>query len=107
MLEEPEIHLHPTVMRRFAKELSTLVKEERKQLALTTHSEHFLVSLLNCVRDGLLQASDLHCYYVAREKKATIFSQQKVDSNGQIEGGVRSFLEAETEDLRTYLSVKS
>lgn len=107
MLEEPEIHLHPTVMRRFAKELCTLVKEEHKQLALTTHSEHFLVSLLNCVRDGLLQTDDLRCYYVAREKKATIFSEQKVHSNGQVEGGLRSFLEAETEDLRSFLSVKS
>ncbi len=106
LVEEPEIHLHPSVMRQFARELCVLVKEEGKQLLLATHSEQFLVSLLTCVKEGILDARDVRCYYVARQKKVSVFSEQKVHAGGQVDGGLRSFVEAETEDLRSFLSIQ-
>jgi len=39
LIEEPEVHLHPTVLRNFARAIFMFVKEERKRLVLTTHSE--------------------------------------------------------------------
>lgn len=106
LVEEPEVHLHPSVMRQFARELCVLVKEDHKQLLLATHSEQFLISLLTCIKEGILDVGDVRCYYVARDKKATVFSEQRVHAGGQVEDGLRSFVEAETEDLRSFLSVK-
>ncbi len=104
LVEEPEVHLHPTVIRKLARVCCALVKDERKQLLFTTHSELFLMSLLGCVAEGILGVGDLRCYHATREKKATAFEEQVVTPKGQLEGGLASFVEAELEELRGFLA---
>jgi len=105
LIEEPEVHLHPTVIRKFARVLCHLATEEEKQLVFTTHSEQFLLSLLACVKEGLLKPEQLACYHVAREKRQTMFTRELVSAEGQISGGLSSFMEGELKDIRTFLSV--
>jgi hypothetical protein len=105
LIEEPEVHLHPSVIRKFARVAVRLATEEEKQLAFTTHSEQFLVSLLACVKEGLLKPDQLKCYHVTREGKRTVFTDVAVTDQGQISGGLSSFLEAELSDIKTFLSV--
>lgn len=106
LIEEPEVHLHPTVVRKFAKSLCNFAKDEEKQIVLVTHSEQFLVSLLTAVSDGVISPNDIRCYLSTKEKKTTTFNEQKVHKNGQVEGGLESFIEAEVEDLKRFLGVK-
>jgi hypothetical protein len=105
LIEEPEVHLHPTAIRSFARALARIVKEDEKQLIFTTHSEQFLLSLLACVKDGHLRPTDLVCYHATRERKATRFEQEFVSPEGQIQGGLSSFVEAELQDMKTFLGV--
>jgi predicted ATPase len=105
LIEEPEVHLHPTVIRKFARVLTRLVSEEEKQLVFTTHSEQFLLSLLACVKEGLLKPEQLRCYHVARERRDTTFTSERVSADGQISGGLSSFMEGELQDIKTFLSV--
>jgi predicted ATPase len=105
LIEEPEIHLHPTVIRRFARVVAHLATEEDKQLAFTTHSGQFLLSILACVKEGLLRPDQLRCYHVSREKKQTIFNPEPISEDGQISGGLSSFLEGELEDVKSFLSM--
>jgi predicted ATPase len=105
LIEEPEVHLHPTVIRRFARVLAHLARDERQQLVFTTHSEQFLLALLACVKEGLLPPDDVACYHVIRDGKRTSFNRELVSRNGQISGGLSSFLEGELEDIKTFLSV--
>jgi predicted ATPase len=105
LIEEPEVHLHPTVIRKFARILSRLAIEEEKQLVFTTHSEQFLLSLLACVKEGRLKPEDLQCYHVTREGKRTLFNHEPVSRDGQISGGLSSFIEGELQDIKTFLSV--
>lgn len=107
LIEEPEVHLHPTVIRKLARQFCEIVKEEKKQLIFTTHSEQFLIALLTCVSEGLLSPSMLKCYQAIHEKKTTTFQNQAVNKEGQLDGGLSSFLEGEMEDLRKYLAVSS
>jgi len=104
LIEEPEIHLHPTVIRRFARVLTRLATEDNKQLLFTTHSADFLLSILACVKEGLLRPDQLRCYYVSREKKQTIFNHEAVSKEGQISGGLSSFMEGELQDIKSFLS---
>lgn len=76
LIEEPEIHLHPTVIRKFARVLARLATEENKQLIFTTHSADFLLSILACVKEGLLNPAQLRCYHVSREKKTDTFQSR-------------------------------
>ncbi len=105
LIEEPEIHLHPTVIREFARVLAHLATDEEKQLIFTTHSEQFLLSLLACVKEKLLRPEQLRCYHVSRERKQTAFNHEPVSEEGQISGGLSSFMEGELQDIRTFLSV--
>lgn len=106
LIEEPEVHLHPTVLRNFARALCNVMREDHKQIILTTHSELFLSSLLTVVEEGLIKADEIKCYLVTKDRRNTIFKQQKVRESGQIEGGLTPFIEAEYEDLKKFLGVK-
>jgi len=106
LIEEPEVHLHPTVIRRFARVLARLATEDKKQLLFTTHSEQFLLSMLACVKEKLLPSDHIKCYHVSREKKQTVFSPEQVSSDGQISGGLSSFMEGELQDIKTFLGVR-
>jgi len=105
LVEEPEVHLHPTVIRKFARVLARLATEEEKQLLFTTHSEQFLLSLLACVKEGFLLPEQLRCYHVVRDRKNTVFNHEAVSREGQISGGLSSFMEGELQDIKTFLSV--
>jgi predicted ATPase len=104
LIEEPEVHLHPTVIRKFARVLTNLALEEEKQLAFTTHSEQFLLSILACVKEKRLRPDQLRCYHVSRERKQTIFTPEAVSDDGQISGGLSSFMEGELQDIKSFLS---
>ena len=105
LIEEPEVHLHPTVIRKLARSLCSLAREEDKQLVMTTHSEQFLLALLTCVKEGLVSAEDLVCYDVRREKKRTAFRPRHISGDGQMEGGLSSFLDGELEDLKSLMAL--
>ena len=105
LIEEPEVHLHPTVIRKFARSLARIAIEERKQLVFTTHSEQFLLSLLACVKEQLLTPGDLFCYHVVREGRRTVFNRERVSDDEQVSGGLSSFMEGELQDIKTFLSV--
>jgi len=105
LIEEPEVHLHPSVVRSFAKVLVRLAMEEGKQLIFTTHSEQFLLSLLACVGTGQLAAKDLVCYHAHRPAKSTSFERAPVSDQGQIAGGLSSFMQSELEDIKSFLKI--
>lgn len=102
LIEEPEVHLHPSVIRALVKILCSIIKEEKKQLILSTHSEVFVSSLLAAVKRKDIKPTEVKCYLVEKEGKITQFKNQKIDENGQIEGGLSSFIEGELEDLEVF-----
>ena len=104
-IEEPEIHLHPKALRNLAYALVRLVSEEEKALMISTHSEHFVLALLGAVSKGELNPDDVSCYLCTKDKKRSVFERQSVNADGQIEGGLASFMEGELEDLRDILGI--
>lgn len=102
-IEEPEINLHPTSIRHLAQSLIRMTKDEEKQFLITTHSESLVLALLSQVARKELESKDLACYLVTKDKKSTHFEKQNVNEKGQIEGGLKSFIQAELEDLKTFL----
>lgn len=102
LIEEPEVHLHPSMIRALVKVFCSIVVEEKKQIILTTHSEVFVSALLVAVRKKDIKSTDVKCYLVKKEKKNTKFEEQKVSENGQIAGGLSSFVEGELEDLKVF-----
>ena len=104
-VEEPEINLHSTSVHNLAQAIVRMVKEEEKQFLITTHSEALVLALLSQVAKHDIGPDDLACYLASKTKKATHFERQSVNSKGQIEGGLKTFMEAELEDLKVFLGV--
>jgi hypothetical protein len=105
LVEEPEVHLHPTAVRNFRKAIVRNCAGRKEQLILTTHSELFVSSLLATVAEGKLSPEEIHCYLCLKERRNTVFKPQKVQKRGQIEGGLTTFVEAELEDLQKLLGI--
>lgn len=106
-VEEPEIHLHPSAVRAFGRALAEMINIEKKAFLVSTHSEAFVTSLLALVAEGRLSAADVAFYFVRKEGKKAVFERQSVHADGQIEGGLGSFMEGELQDLRSFLKVAS
>ena len=105
-IEEPEIHLHPTAIRRLARNLAEIVQEEpSKHLIISTHSEQFIMSLLALVAERAYDPDKLAIYLVTKEGKESKFDRQQVNENGQVDGGLASFMEGELEDMKAFLGV--
>ncbi len=105
LIEEPEIHLHPSVMRRFARRLCNIVAEEEKQVILTTHSEVFVSALLAAVARKEIPVDGVRFYLTEKQGKETIFRPQTVTEDGQIEEGMKTFMEGELEDIKALLGI--
>jgi len=85
-IEEPEVHLHPTVIRELARALCKCVYEEGKQIVIATHSEQMLISLLSLVEEKALKPEDLRCYLSEKVGRTSKMHGQIVSPDGQIEG---------------------
>jgi hypothetical protein len=105
-IEEPEIHLHPSAQRKLAQALVDIAQNENKHFIITTHSETFLMALLAEVARGRLAPEQLACYWAVKKGKEAQFERQQVNEQGQIEGGLASFMEGELEDLKAFFGME-
>ena len=106
-IEEPEIHLHPSMVRELAIALAEIAVEKDRRLIVSTHSETFVVALLSQIAAGKINTDDVSFVHAENPNGSTILTQQKATRNGQIEGGLRAFMESEAKDLVDFLGLSA
>jgi len=93
-IEEPETHLHPQILDKLAEQLLVISRRYNRRFLIASHSEHFVVALLNLIAQKKATPADLGIYFVAKdERNFTRLAEQQVNEVGQIEGGLKSFYE--------------
>ena len=105
-IEEPEINLHPSVVRKVPHTLIELVKDEGKQLIVSTHSESLILALLSAIAREEITTNDVICYLTTRLNGVTDFTKQEITEDGQISEGLISFMGGELEDIETFFKAK-
>ncbi len=104
-IDEPEIHLHPTIIDKLVSVLIEIAEQEDKQFLVSTHSEHFITSLLARVVKKEIKSEDVKVYYLTRDGKETQTELQPINDNGQIEGGLKNFYASELDNLKTLFKI--
>lgn len=104
-IEEPEVHLHPKAQSELAKVLIEIASEEKKNLILTTHSEHILYRLLMEVAKGNLKPENLVIYHFKlTEEGITEAKELSFDKKGRLDKGIPDFLESDLEEFKGFLA---
>jgi len=101
-IDEPEIHLHPSMVRKLANAFVDITTDMGgQQFLVSTHSEHFVQALLANIAQGKIKPGDVKIYHLTMTEKGTKIESQTVNEKGQVEGGLSHFYEAELSDLKS------
>ncbi len=104
-IDEPEIHLHPTIIDNLVTVLIEMAEHEEKQFLVSTHSEHFINSLLKNVVTKNIKNEEVKVYYLNKTRKETNTEFQEINSDGQIKGGLKNFYEAELNNMKAFFKI--
>lgn len=85
LMEQPEIHLHPSVQSGLADVMLAVATHRRVQIIVESHSEHLLRRFQRRAAEGDIPASDLRLYFVSNSDGVAELSDLKLNEFGQIE----------------------
>jgi predicted ATPase len=104
-IDEPEIHLHPTIIDKLVSVLIEMAENEGKQFLISTHSEHFINALLKNVVNDKIKPEDLKMCYLHKSGKETSIELQEINADGQIKGGLKNFYDTELNNIKTFFKI--
>ena len=104
-IEEPEIHLHPAMVRKLVHAMIDIVAKGDKRIIVSTHSETFMFALLTRIITGEIGLDDVSFILADNSDGESVFSKKEAKANGQIEDGLSAFAAGESEDLAIFLGL--
>jgi len=84
LMEQPEIHLHPSVQSGLADAILTVAKTRNIQIIVESHSEHLLRRFQRRVADETASADDVKLYFVESIKGGAILNDLNLNTFGEI-----------------------
>lgn len=85
LMEQPEIHLHPSVQSGMADVMLAVAKRRQVQIIVESHSEHLLRRFQRRVAEGSMPSSDLKLYFVNTKRGAAELNDLELNEWGGIE----------------------
>jgi predicted ATPase len=92
ILEQPEIHLHPSAQAGLADVIIYAALHRRVQVILESHSEHLLLRLQRRIADEAISASDVKLYFCDASERVSTLTLLKVDLFGRVENWPENFM---------------
>jgi predicted ATPase len=99
ILEQPEIHLHPSVQAGLADVFVDAIKTRGVQIILESHSEHLLRRLQRRIAEEAISEKDITLYFTDVVGGRSQLSQLDVDAFGNIRNWPKDFFGDEMGDL--------
>lgn len=100
ILEQPEIHLHPSVQAGLADVFLDAIKERGLQLIVESHSEHFLRRLQRRVAEGKVNSKDIAIYFCELDEEGVSqISKLEMNPFGEIANWPKDFFGDMTGDM--------
>lgn len=99
ILEQPEIHLHPSVQATLADVFIEVVKERRVQIILESHSEHLLHRLQRRMAEEQITPEQVSLYFCSLSETSAQIEELELDLFGNIRNWPKDFFGDQTGDL--------
>ncbi|MFE0459850.1 DUF3696 domain-containing protein [Kitasatospora sp. NPDC058965] len=100
IVEEPELHLHPSAHAAIADLYVDAVQESRVRFLVETHSENFLLRLRRRVAERKLAPGDVKIYFVEQVEGAATLRRIEVDALGNLDYWPRGVFAEDFEEVR-------
>lgn len=84
ILEQPELHLHPSVQAGLADVFIDVIKNRNVQILLESHSEHLLRRLQRRIAEEAFEPDDAALYFCEMREGASKLRQLEIDMFGNI-----------------------
>ena len=91
LLEQPEIHLHPSVQSGLADVLVDAIKNRNLQIIVESHSEHLLRRLQRRIADETLAPDDVSLYFCEVDQHDSRLTKLEVNLFGNITNWPKDF----------------
>ena len=85
LMEQPEIHLHPSVQSGLADVMLAVAGRRNIQIIVESHSEHLLRRFQRRAAEGKADSSDLKLYFVSNDSGVAKLSDLALNEFGEIE----------------------
>ncbi|MFD7719502.1 DUF3696 domain-containing protein [Streptomyces sp. NPDC059814] len=100
IVEEPELHLHPSAHAAIADLYVDAVQESQVRFLVETHSENFLLRLRRRVAERKLPPEDVKIYFVEQAEGAAALRKIEVDALGNLDYWPRGVFAEDFEEVR-------
>jgi predicted ATPase len=101
ILEQPEIHLHPSVQAALADVFIDVVANRNVQILVESHSEHFIRRLQRRMAEEMITPEDTRLYFCDYRSGQSTLDNLQLDSFGNIRNWPSEFFGDLTGDLIT------
>lgn len=99
LMEQPEIHLHPSVQSGLADVMLNVATTRNVQIIVESHSEHLMRRLQRRVAEEQVSSDVVKLYFVSTEQGAAKASDLKLNEWGEIENWPDKFFGDEVGDI--------
>jgi hypothetical protein len=99
LLEQPELHLHPSAQSVLADVFIDVVKNRKLQIIFESHSEHLLRRIQRRIAEGELPAQDASMYFCQIEKGESKANELQLTEDGFIKNWPQDFFGDDMGDL--------
>lgn len=99
LLEQPEIHLHPSVQAGLADVLIDAIKRRHVQIILESHSEHLLRRLQRRIAEEELDTADAYLYFCRMDRGESKIDRLNLNLYGYIENWPDGFFGDQMEEI--------
>ena len=93
MVEQPEIHLHPSLQAELADLFIDIMKTGRRQILVETHSEHLLLRIRRRIAEGTLKPDQVAILFVEKHGGESKVRRLDLNSRGHFSDWPKGFFD--------------
>lgn len=105
IVEDPDVHMHPSIQAAMADFFIFLCKEKGVSSLVETHSDHFITRLRRRIAEEEISNDKVHIIFVSNKYGESIYKNISLSPKGKIEGAMPpGFMDTQDLDFRALIN---